>query len=172
MDYRQTIAIIGAGSYLGRLLAAGTASMFRLLLMDEDLQQLTDLRNKILFENNGAEIEVLNCCKDASWEADLILVALETSHLGNVPVDMKEVATCKTVIHFRMERNESKLLEKALPYSKLVSVTVSKTPPDNAIRGDIYTASIEGTDEPSLKIANEISEACGFKTSLPYMNKR
>ncbi len=172
MDYRQTIAIIGAGSYLGRLLTAGTASMFRLLLMDENLQQLTALRNKILFENNGAEIEVLNCCKDASWEADLILVALETNHLGTAPLDMKEVATCKTVIHFRMECNESNLLEEALPYSKLVSVTVSPTPADNATRGNIFTASIESTDEPSLQIAKEISEACGFKTSLPYMNKR
>ncbi len=158
MAHKQTVALIGAASTTGKAIAAHLAAMYRLLLMDAGTNDLEALQNAIAAANNQADTEVVTCCKDASWEADIIVVANDGEGIQELAETMKEVATCKPVIHFTTNDNLLAYLQPLLPYAGVVAVLLSQ--PFNMAHTS-GGALIHGNDAEALSIAKEMLIAIG-----------
>ncbi len=158
MDFKDTVAILGANSRLGTLIAKAISKKFRLLLMDEQLQQLTELANEIAVINSTAAIEIIQCCKDASWEADIIIVVADDATQAAIAGKIKEVATCKIVINIGTSANCSKALQLLLPHSKVVTISVD----GNTDEKEPGTVSIEGLDETAITTAYKLMLLTGL----------
>ena len=104
---------------------------YRLLLMANDQGKLVDL--KLALEKSGTEAYALSCAKEASWEADIIIVATPYEDERDVAEKIREVANGKIVISISNPLNKAyndlvtspetsaaEELQKMLPNSKVV----------------------------------------------------
>ncbi len=77
MKTKSTIAIIGStgnrGSAIAKSLAKGNN---RLLLFGRDEEKIKILESDIHSLNPEANVEAISCSVDASWEADIIILAV------------------------------------------------------------------------------------------------
>ena len=104
-------------------------------------------------KQSKVEIEMVDCSKNASWEADSIIIAAEyAEEQESIAIKINEVTTCKTVIQIKQASSDIAGLQAILPYSKFISVDWANT-----------TAIVEGNDETSLSITGEIVHLCGLK---------
>ncbi len=153
MLYNNTVAILGAGSELGQLIAKKIAGNYPLLLMDNNAEKLNGLIQIIPHTHPTAQVEMALCSKDASWEADIIIIAADYAEdQESIAIKINEVTTCKTVIQIKHASSDIAALQAILPYSKFISVDWANT-----------TAIVEGNDEASLSITGEIVHLCGLK---------
>jgi len=111
----------------------------------------------------NAEVDILNCCKDASWEADSIVVANQGESVEEVALKMQEVTNCKTVLHFISHENDINKLQQLLPHAKVVSIILSQ--PGGAGIGS--SAFIHGTDTEATDTAKTMILAMGCKHQTP-----
>jgi len=120
MQQKETVAVIGAASEEGRRMVNKLAhAPCRLLLMDEDAEGLAALKQSLT--DTKAEIDSLPCCREASWEADLIFIAKEQVSIEDTARKMAQVATTKTVIYLTKENDDAfERLRQLLPHSRLV----------------------------------------------------
>jgi 8-hydroxy-5-deazaflavin:NADPH oxidoreductase len=98
----KTIAIVGATGNMGSAIAKSLSknSSFRLLLMSNNHDKLEDL--KLSLEKSGTDVISLNCAKEASWEADIIIVATPYEAEKEVAERIREVASGKIVISIQI----------------------------------------------------------------------
>lgn len=160
MAYKNTVAIIGATTAVGILIARSIAANYRLLLMDTNQPQLDLLQAGILAVDKTAEVDILHCCKNASWEADIIVVADDGQGLDELAVKMHEVSNCKTVLHFTSDPDHQGKLQQHLPHAKVVSI----------VSGQLFTdadALMHGADEEAKKTAMTIVAAMANKSQIP-----
>src|SRR4030095_6857454 len=134
MAVKKTIAIIGASGDMGSALAKALVnSNYRLLLMSRDKSKVGKLSAYLKRQSPAAEVAVIDCEKEACWEADIILLAVPYKAEREVAEKIREVATQKVVIDVSNPLNESydhlitapdtsaaEELQKALPGSKVV----------------------------------------------------
>ena len=159
MAYKNTVAIIGAAGTTGAILAKAISKCtYRVLLMDQAGKQLTALQTKIATTLPTSEVEVIDCCKDASWEADVIIISVAKEELETTAEKMKEVATCKTIIHFNETGSNNIDLQKLLPNSKVVNVYYASINENSSI----YIKAIDGIKNEALKMTREILEEIGL----------
>ena len=158
MDYKDTVAILGANSRLGNVIARGICNRYRLLLMDEQIQPLTALAHDIATFNYNAIVEVIQCCKDASWEADIIVVVAKETAQAAIATKIREVATCKTVINIVFSANGCKSLQQLLPHSKVVTILVH----ENEDEKGWSIVSLEATNDASKATAMEMMPFIGL----------
>ena len=154
---KKTIAIIGATETTGKEIAIKFASMpYRLLLISNEENQLIHLRNQLSDMHPATEIDVLECVKDACWEADIIILAVPSEKMKQVAERIKEVATQKIVIEVFNEKDNRYELIKILPYSKLVSVS------------DDFQSQIiaNGDDKAVNEEIREIFNLAGFRIAI------
>lgn len=160
---KNTVAIIGAASKTGKVIARSIAPSFRLLLMDTAQSDLVELKAH-LEEVKDREIDILECSKDASWEADIIVVVKEGEELKAVALKMKEVTTCKTVIHYTYDEKAVDHLQQLLPNAKVVTVLL------NVPLAVTYQAHMKGflhgKDDESLEVAKKI-----YSLSAAHLHK-
>ena len=161
MDYKDTVAILGANSRLGNIIAKGICRQYRLVLMDEQIQQLTALAHDIAKLNCNANVEVIPCCKDASWEADIIIVVAEEAAQAAIAEKIKEVATCKTVINIGTSAKGSKSFQQLLPHSKVVTILFDA----NHDEQGWSIVSMEGTDDVAKTIAIKMMQLIGLRVA-------
>lgn len=122
MTHKYTVAIIGAPGSLGILIAKDLSEYYRLLLMDDNDQSgLKALQSAILELDGDNEVDVLDCCKDASWEADIIVIAVSVDKQSEIAIKIKEVATQKVVISISSQIISELDLQTLLPHSKVIS---------------------------------------------------
>lgn len=159
MAYKNTIAIIGATTTSGAAIAKSISKNYRLLLMDVSLAQVEVLQSEIVEENADSEIEVLSCCKDASWEADIVVVVVDEEKLVEVASKIKEVTTCKPVIQFVGTDGNINQLQQLLPHAKVVAVVTEQSITDITFQN----AFIHGEDEAAVEAAKELMIAIGCK---------
>lgn len=153
MQYSNTIAILGANSEIGELIANKIAGNYPLLLVDQSEEKLYQLKQLVTEHHPKAQIELAVCSKDASWEADTIIIAAnEAAEQASIASKIVEVTTCKTVIQIKKAHLDLATLHPMLPYSKFIEVDWANT-----------TAIVEGKDENSLSITGEIVHMCGLK---------
>lgn len=132
MAYKHTLALIGAASPTGTLLASRLADRYRLLLMDSDLSLLATLQETIRLQSPQADVEVLNCCKDASWEADTVVVSVADDQLETIADRIRAVTTCKPVIQFTTDAARTHTLQQRLPHANVITVVLSGSDTNSA----------------------------------------
>ena len=128
MSTKQTIAVIGAsgnrGAAISKTLAKGNN---RLLLIANEKEKVENLAQYITNNTASAEVEVLECPTDASWEADLIILAVPYQAEKEIAEKIREVANQKVVISLNNSYNSSQeALQNLLPNSKVVKATLEE----------------------------------------------
>ena len=134
MAHNKTIAIIGAAGNVGSAIAKClSVTSNRLLLMSNEAEQLALLVSELKLISPTADIETVTCAKEASWEADIIMVATSTIEGREIAERIREVAIGKIVISVSQPINgclniaatpsnlsEAEELQQLLPHSKVV----------------------------------------------------
>ncbi len=183
MQTKQTIAIIGAtgnmGSAISKSLAKGP---YRLLLKASQQEGLDELVKEINTQHPDAEVEAVICSTEASWEADIIILAVPYAAEKEVVTKIKEVANQKIVISIANPLNETydglvtspgtsaaEELQKLLPNSKVIkafNTTFAADFSTPVIDGKQADAFIAGNDEDALNTVAEIVSTAGFNPIL------
>jgi pyrroline-5-carboxylate reductase len=161
MLHKETIAVIGATSERGKIIVEQLLHVpFRMLLMDEDVEKLEALQQRFALLNSEADIDIVQCCREASWEADIILIAKEQNSIEETAKKIKEVATTKIVIYLAADNNNQfDYLQRLLPDSKLVQVHLTK---QNNDQRSSFTSGIWGTDTQATETVTRIFQSKGL----------
>jgi NADPH-dependent F420 reductase len=179
MNTKQTIAIIGATGKMGSAIAASLAKgNYRLLLKGNDAARLDGLVKQVTGANSNADVEAMACPKDASWEADIIILAIPYKAEKEVAEKIKEVANQKVVISISNPLNEAfdglvtdpstsaaEELQKLLPHSKVVKAFNTSFAADFSspvIGSKQVDGFIAGNDEDALQTVSELVATAGF----------
>ncbi|HRQ51354.1 MAG TPA: NAD(P)-binding domain-containing protein [Agriterribacter sp.] len=179
MRTKQTIAIIGATGSMGSALAKSLSKgNYRLLLFTDDKGKLKDVEKGIRNEYPGADVESVNCSYTASWEADVIIVAVPFAAEKAIAERIWEVANQKIVISIANPLNETydglvtapgtsaaEELQKLLPNAKVIKAFNTTFAADFAqpvIDGKQVDAFIAGNDSDALETVSELVRTAGF----------
>lgn len=180
MGTTKTIAIIGATGNMGSAIAKNLSgsSSNRLLLMGNDLKKLENLQSDILSSNPTAEAHVIKCPKEASWEADIIIVAAPYQAEKEIAEKIKDVATGKIVVSISNPLNEdfsglltpsdrsaAEELQILLPNSKIVKAFNTTFAADFAqpvIEGNRIDSFIAGNNKGALESVQQLVRDAGF----------
>lgn len=126
---KQTLAMIGSSSVIGRSIAnALCRENYRLLLFEENSEEAETISDEISSSFNGADIEVLDCTHLACWKADVILILNNDRELKNLSEKIEDVSTQKIIVVLLKEEydNEMEQIESLFPNSKVVGLYPSK----------------------------------------------
>ncbi len=176
---KKTIAIIGAAGNMGSGLARNLARAgYYILIAGKDQNKLNELVLGIKQDTPNAEIEILDCSKEASWEADIIIPAVPFEAQNEVASKIKDVVTGKIVLNITNPLNENydglvtnldssaaEELAKLLPHSKIVKAfnTVFAadfiTPQFDGETADVFVA---GDDDEAVSTVTELVKDAGF----------
>ena len=179
MITKQTIAIIGATGSMGSAIAKSLSKgNYRLLLKGNDTLKVAKLVEEIYSENSNADIEGVVCPTEASWEADIIILAVPYNIEAEIASSIKEVANQKIVISISNPLNETynglitsadtsaaEELQKLLPNSKVVkafNTTFAADFTSPVINDKQVDAFIAGNDNDALQTVSEIVATAGF----------
>jgi hypothetical protein len=176
---KKTIAVIGASGNMGSGIAGNLAKAgYRVLIAGSNQAKLSELHKKIKLGTPHAEIEIIDCSKEASWEADIIIPAIPYSAQTAVASKIKDVSTGKIVINIINPLNDTydglatapttsaaEEFAALLPYSKVVKAfnTVFaadfNTPEIAGKTADVFVA---GDDEEAVSAVVELIKDSGF----------
>lgn len=136
MPQKEIIAVIGAASEEGTaLLSKLVQAPYRFLLMDDDSEKLAALQKKMA---PWAETDTIACCREASWEADIIIIARPQHSIEHTAQQIKEVATTKIVIGLiQTNKTQVEVLQQSLPNAIVVGLKFD----------DLSAPVVQGADE-------------------------
>jgi NADPH-dependent F420 reductase len=166
MVTKKAIAIIGATGNMGTAIAKSLAKgKDHLLLMAGNADKLDTLSNELQLINKNVDIEKIQCAVNASWEADIIILAVPYPAEKEIAEKIREVSTGKIIISISNPLNPAfdglmvangtsaaEELQQALPYSKVIKAF------NTTFAADFYTPVIEGKQTDSF-IAGDDTEA-------------
>lgn len=170
----RTIAIIGAGGKTGSAIVRALAmNRYRLLLMEDELAKISALKSDLEHQNIAAELCTMECEREASWEADIVIVATSPGSQERIAEKIREVATGKVVITaFTPEtsvnntnvspRSAAEELQLLLPYSRVV-MTVNSAFAGNADTRELFIA---GNTGEAVDAVAELANAAGFRSVI------
>jgi len=179
MKIKQTIAVIGAtgnmGSAISKSLSKGN---YKLLLCANEQDKVQTLVQQIKLQNSSADVESVDCSTEASWEADIIILALPYEAEKEVAEKIREMANQKIVISIANPLNSSynglvtaadtsaaEELQKLLPNSKVIkafNTTFAADFTTPVIDGKQVDAFVAGNDEDALQTVSELVTTAGF----------
>lgn len=116
-----TIAILGACSKNGKTASRKLALKNRLLLLDENKEELQQLKTELEVQSAGG-IEIMECFQDTGWEADAIVLAIQSGKDNENFSIMKPYVTGKPVIVFSSDEEEAGMMKELLLHSKVISI--------------------------------------------------
>jgi len=134
-----TIAILGACSKNGKTASQKLSAKNRLLLVDENKDDLEKLKEE-LEANENSGVEIMECFQDTGWEADAIVLAVQRGNDNEAFTLMKPYVTGKTVIIFSSDEAETKKITGLLPHSKVVSINEADCECVNKMEGLLKAA--------------------------------
>lgn len=163
------------GSAISKSLSKGN---YRLLLCANDQDKVQAVVEEIKSSNPSANVEAIDCALEASWEADIIIVAVPFAAESEVAKKIQEVSNQKIVISISNPLNSTyngmvtapdtsaaEELQKLLPNAKVVKAFNTTFAADFSapiIDSKQIDAFIAGNDENALKIVSELVSAAGF----------
>lgn len=164
---KQSVAIIGSNSMLGSAIAQGLCRKnYRLLLFDEDPAEAQKLYDRICSTSASeeADVEVLDCQHLASWEADVIIIALQDNNLDTIPKKVQDVVTQKTVCVILKSDGTDRLnmIERKFPDSKVVGLVTSPQESDQI--------EILSKHTRALETINQMAKDVGLAPDLKKLN--
>lgn len=116
MATQKTISIIGALNEVAEK-AIGVLSErnFNLLLFYKESD--AGKRERSTYADNAVNVEWISCPKEASWEADAVILAIPPGEQQEIASDIRSVTTGKPVIDIRNSDDNRKALQQLLPCS-------------------------------------------------------
>jgi 8-hydroxy-5-deazaflavin:NADPH oxidoreductase len=179
MQTKQTIAIIGAtgnmGSAISKALSRGN---YKLLLKATRQEELDKLVKEIKDKISSADVEAVPFPTEASWEADVIILAVPFEAEKEIAAKIKEVANQKIVISIANPLNQTydglvtapgtsaaEELQKLLPNSKVIkafNTTFAADFSSPVIDGKQVDAFVAGNDGDALETVKELVGTAGF----------
>src|SRR6185312_2431618 len=142
MEAKKTIAIIASTEQkTTAVVDKFGAENYRLLLLQKESNQLSNVSTEIKQKYPALEFEVIDCLKDGCWEADIIVLDISCGEQKEVAELIREVATQKPVISFSDHENIE--LENSLKYSKVVTVVKTYDSNDVSLCGKNRAALME-----------------------------
>ena len=179
MQTKQTVSIIGSTGNMGSAIAKSLAKgNYRLLLLSGPNNTADSLADEIRSLHPGAEVESIDCCYNASWEAEIIILAIPFEDEIAIAEKIREVANQKIVISIANPLNETydglltspdtsaaEQLQKLLPNSKVVKAfnTILAANFDQPVLAGKQTdAFIAGDDEEALDLVSKLVQTTGF----------
>ncbi len=179
MNTRQTIAIIGATGNMGSAIAESLSKgNNRLLLFANHQDKLDTLVEEIKAGQPTAEAEAYQCPTTASWEADIIILAVPYAAEKEIVEKIREVANQKIVISISNPLNATyngmvtsadtsaaEELQKLLPNSKVVKAFNTVFATDFAtpvIAGQQADAFLAGDDDEAVETVAALVGTAGF----------
>jgi NADPH-dependent F420 reductase len=179
MQTKKTIAIMGASGNMGSAIANNLSKgSYRLLLHASHQTKAQAVAKKIKAVNNSADVEAIACNYNATWEADIIILAVPYQAEKAIAEKIKEVANQKIVISITNPLNETydglitaagtsaaEELQKLLPNSKVIkafNTTFAANFSQPVIDGKRVDAFIAGNDNEALETVAELVSSAGF----------
>jgi NADPH-dependent F420 reductase len=179
MNTKRTIALIGATGNMGSAIAKSLSKgNNRLLLFANDPDRVQALVSEITASNRSADVEAYKCPANASWEADVIILAVPFTSEKEIAIKIKEQANQKIVISIANPLNENysglttspdtsaaEELQKLLPNSKVVkafNTTFAADFSTPVIDAKQVDALIAGDDADALETVSELVITAGF----------
>ena len=179
MQTKQTIAIIGATGNMGSAISKSVAKgPYRLILKATKQEELDALVSEIKSQSPDTDVEAAVCPTEASWEADIIILAVPFNAEKGLAEKIKEVANQKIVISIANPLNETynglvtaqdssaaEELQKLLPNSKIIkafNTTFAADFSTPVIDGKQVDAFIAGNDEDALQTVSDLVSTVGF----------
>ena len=121
MAAKRTVAIITSTEQkTSAVVNKFSGEDYRLLLLEKEPNQLSELSTEIKLKHPALEFEVVNCLRDGCWEADVIILDVSCGEQKEVAELIKEVAIQKPVVNFSDHENIE--LENLMEYSKVITV--------------------------------------------------
>ena len=179
MNKKQIVAVIGASGNMGSAIAkAISKGNYRVLLQSENLSKVQCVVEEIRKNYPGSDVDVVAHPMDASWEADIIILAIPYVAEKNVAQDISEVVNQKIVISVSNPVNASctalltspyasaaEELQNRLPYSKVIKAfnnTSTNSFSRPVVDGQQLDCFIAGNDEDALQSVYDLVKAAGF----------
>ena len=179
MKTKQTIAVIGATGNMGSAISKSISKgNYRLLLCSDDKRKGQELIKNIKSSNQSADVEVIDCSAEASWQADIIIADVPYQVEKEVAAKIKEMANQKIVISITNPLNDTynglvtapdtsaaEALQKLLPNSKVIKAFNTTFAADFSkpfIDGKQVDAFIAGNDEEALRTVSDLVATAGF----------
>ena len=163
------------GSAISTALAKGN---YRLLLHAKEEDKVKKLAEDIKKALPGADIEPISCNYNASWEADIIILATPHGAEKEIADKIREVANQKIVVSIANPLNETynglttdpassaaEELQKWLPHAKVVKAFNTTFAADFAnpvIDGKQVDAFVAGNDADAVETVSELVQTAGF----------
>jgi hypothetical protein len=178
---KQTIAIIGANGRMGSALSRRLAMAgHRILLAGRSRAGLRRVYNEITRITANADVGLLECQHEASWEADVIIPAVPYNAQAEVAGRIKDVVTGKIVVSIANPLNETydglltqsgisaaEELAALLPYSRIVkafnTIAASDLEAQSVKKPDCFVA---GDDDDAVATVSALVADAGF---LPFL---
>jgi NADPH-dependent F420 reductase len=176
---KTTIAIIGATGNMGSGIARNLAKAgHHLLLAGSNQSKLGELVANIKSITPDAKVEALDCARESSWEADIVIPAVPYGAQKEVASRIKDVVTGKIVVSVVNPLNQTydglvtepttsaaEELAELLPHSKIVKAfnTIFAgdfTQPE--MHGFAVDGFVAGDDEESVAIVSGLIQDAGF----------
>ncbi|GLB52733.1 dinucleotide-binding protein [Neptunitalea chrysea] len=178
MNATQTIAIIGASGNMGGAIAKSLVKgNYNLLLQASQNEKVTGLVSELVAINPKASVEAIDCSFEASWEADIIILAVPYTAEKEIAEKIKEVANQKIVISISNPLNETfdgllttelsaaEELQLLLPNAKVIkafNTTFQANLTTPVIKGEMVDAFVAGNDEAAIETVSDLVKTAGF----------
>ncbi|GAB4021116.1 NAD(P)-binding domain-containing protein [Spirosoma koreense] len=169
---KPTLAILGMSPAGSDLAIRLTSQPYRLLLFDQDIQRAQALAAQLSGTNPLADLEAIDCQVNASWEADIIVLAVSEPARKQLIDRIREVATCKIVVSLTwasvgptaadsgfISTIVSEELQQCLPNSKVVTVVSASQSAADEKPAD---ALLIGADAGALTTVSALVQAAGW----------
>lgn len=179
MKTKTTIAIIGSTGSMGSAIAKSLAKgNNRLLLFGQEKEKVSALEQDIRRLNTAADVETIGCSVDASWEADIIVLAVPYAAEAEVAEKIRPYVTQKIVVSIANPMNDTfdgmvtpadssaaQELQRLLPDALVVkafNTTFAADFVEPVIDGKQVDAFVAGDDEQAVQTVVELVETAGF----------
>lgn len=182
---KKTVAIIGAAGNVGSAIALGLATAGYRVLLTDDIEHRSLLyvklhlrEAKIRHRVPEADVDIVLSAREASWEADIIILAIPYEAHAEIARTIKDVVTGKVVICLANPQNEThngsvaatannaaKELAQLLPHSTIVQAfgtIVASQPGEPRVAGMSVDVLVAGHDEEAVSTVRQLAKDIGY----------
>ncbi|QZK90901.1 hypothetical protein K5V07_10515 [Flavobacterium sp. CHNK8] len=164
MSPRKIVAVLGLSETHSVFVAKQIAKTNTVLLFDYNAAMLNSVFSEIQTAHPNANVEMMICPTNASWEADVIVLSNDAVIDGNGINKIKNVATGKLVLFFEnafssdFESHSSERIQALFPFSKVVHICESKAIPSDSF-------DISGNNQEAVQTVLKLLTSIGLKAS-------
>lgn len=169
MSNKKTVALLGVSDAKSIQIAKKIAETNAVLVFDADAMVLAKVYSQLLLENPKANLEMMDCPTNASWEADVIIFSCDAVANANLVEKIRNVATGKMILILGNQNstitleNSSSDFQYLFPFSKVMQGIESTDQNKD-------TLIIKGNDIQALTTLATFFTSVGLKTNTQLPN--